>query len=256
MIAFRHGVVLESAPSLAVETDGRRQVVDVPVPIGPVVAGDTVLIAVTDVDVGVERFAFTMALGAWPSDAPDPTGPLGLAATPVIVLPDPAWTELAVAGAVRAGRMEAACVRLPGDVEALGLRLLLAVTDGAEVVLVEGGGAAVLRVARALGGRPLPVLPLPDGDAVTALLGACELDVDVPVPSLEEPGRSLVSSLLRSTALVTPHRTVEVDPGPAFAEAGVDIDRASLEGLAAAAAGVLAGRLAAGNRRWRAEVEP
>ena len=48
---------------------------------------------------------------------------------------------------------------------------------------------------------------------------------------------------------------MEVDPGPAFAHAGLDIGRASLEALAAGAAGVLAGRLSAGNRRWRAQLD-
>ena len=167
-----------------------------------------------------------MAVGPWPADAPDPAGPLGLASTPVIVLPDPVWSDLAIAGALRAGR-QPACVRLPGDAPALGLQLLVAVTDGAEIVLVEGGAGPHLRVARALGGRPLAVLPLPDGAAVASMFDGCELDVHVPVPSLEDPERSVVAECLRPLGLEATHHLVEVDPAPAFEQAGVALDGAT-----------------------------
>jgi hypothetical protein len=42
-----------------------------------------------------------------------------------------------------------------------------------------------------------------------------------------------------------------VDPRPAFDELGLDVHDARLDQLAAAAAGILAGRLAAANARWR-----
>ena len=114
--------------------------------------------------------------------------------------------------------------------------MLVAVTEGAEVVLVEGGGGPHLRVARALGGRPLPCCRCPIGDAVeTTLARCCGLDVDVPVPSLEEPERSLVAECLRPLTLEATHHLVEVDPAPAFEQAGVDLDRASLHARAAGA---------------------
>jgi hypothetical protein len=255
MIVFRRGVVLDAAgPDLEIDLGGETLLAEVPVPLGPVHAGDALLVVQTTVDVGIERYELTMAIGAWPQDAPDPAGPLGLASTPVIVLPDPVWSDLATAGALRAGR-QPACLRLPGDAPALGLQMLVAVTEGADVVLVEGGSGPHLRVARALGGRPIPVLPLPDREAVASMLLGCDLDVHVPVPTLEDPRRSSVSALLRPLALETTHHVVEVDPAPAFAQAGLDIGGASLEALAAGAAGVLAGRLAAGNRRWRAQLE-
>jgi hypothetical protein len=47
------------------------------------------------------------------------------------------------------------------------------------------------------------------------------------------------------------HHLVEVDPRPAYDELGLDLGGAGLGQLAAAAAGVLAGRLAARNERWR-----
>ena len=255
MIAFRRGVILDEAGlDLVVDLGEETLVAEVPLPLGPALPGDVLLIAQTQVDVGIERRELTMAIGTWPSDAPDPASPLGLAATPVIVLPDPLWADLATAGALRAGRGPA-CLRLPGDAPALGLQMLVAVTEGADVVLVEGGAGPHLCLARALGGRPLPVLALPDRDAVAAMFRGCELDVHVPVPALEDPQRSHVSALLRALALETTHHVVEVDPAPAFAHAGLDIGEASLEALAAGAAGVLAGRLAAGNRRWRAQLE-
>ena len=81
----------------------------------------------------------------------------------------------------------------PRRCSANGFGLLVAVSEGADVVLVEGGAGQHLRVARALGGRPLAVLPLPDRDAVASLFDGCGLDVHVPVPSLEDPERSLVA---------------------------------------------------------------
>ena len=254
MIAFRRGVLVETGADVVVETDGVRLVAEVPVPFGAMPVGQSLVVAQTTIEVGIEARELTLAIGPWPVDAPDPAGPLGLAATPVIVLPDPVWSDLAIAGALRAGR-HPATLRLPGDALALGLRLLVAVSEGADVVLVEGGAGQHLRVARALGGRPLAVLPLPDRDAVASLFDGCGLDVHVPVPSLEDPERSLVAECLRPLELEATHHLLEVDPAPAFEQAGVALDGAPLDALAAAAAGVLAGRLAANNRRWRAQFE-
>jgi hypothetical protein len=50
------------------------------------------------------------------------------------------------------------------------------------------------------------------------------------------------------------HHLVEVDARPALEELG-DLAGDSLSALAAAAAGVLAGRIVVGDRRWRAEAE-
>ena len=256
MIAFQRGVILDATgPDLLVDLAGAApSMTQAPLPLGEVRVGDAVIVARTTVDVGIERYELSIVIGVWPLDAPDPTGPLGLASTPVIVLPDPVWSDLATAGALRAGH-QPACLRLPGDAPALGLQMLVAVTEGADVVLVEGGAGPHLQMARALGGRPLPILPLPDRDAVAAMFEGCELDVHVPVPALEDPQRSEVAGTLRPLSLETTHHLVEVDPAPAFAHAGLDIGRASLEALAAGAAGVLAGRLAAGNRRWRAQLD-
>ncbi len=255
MIAFRSGVVVDTMGSdVVVEIDGERLVAEVPVPLGATSVGDSFMVVQTTVEVGIDRRELTMAIGSWPPDAPDPAGPLGLASTPVIVLPDPVWSDLAAAGALRAGR-QPACLRLSGDAPALGLRALVAVTEGAEVVLVEGGAGPHLRVVRALGGRPLAVLPLPDRDAVESMFQGCGLDVHVPVPSLEDPERSVVADCLRPLELEAMHHLVEVDPAPAFEQAGLVLDGAPLHALVAAAAGVLAGRLSASNRRWRAQLE-
>ena len=255
MIAFRHGVLVDTlGTDVVVEIDGARLVAEVPVALGAMSVGGSLVVVQATVEVGIEGRELTLAIGPWPPDAPDPAGPLGLAATPVIVLPDPVWSDLATAGALRAGR-QPATLRLPRDAPALGLQMLAAVTEGADVVLVEGGAGPHLRVARALGGRPLAVLPLPDRDAVATMLRGCGLDVHVPVPSLEDPERSVVADCLRSLQLEATHHLVEVDPAPAFEQAGLVLDGASLHALTAAAAGVLAGRLAASNRRWRAQLE-
>jgi len=213
-------------------------------------AGD--LCARTVLEVGVEQHDVTFDLGAWPQDAPDPAGPLGLASTPVIVLPDDRWTDLATAGALRAGH-QPACLRLPADAPRLGIQLLVAINEGADVVLIEGGGGPQLDLARALGGRPLAVLPLNRPQDIGSYLMGCTFDAHVPVPTGDDPFRARVADAIAALHLEMRHHVVEVDPNPAFAEAGMDPSGMPLDAFAAAAAGVLAGRLAAAGRRWRAQ---
>src|SRR6476469_3658890 len=69
--------------------------------------GDDVVAAAAPVDVGVTHHERSAFLGPWPSDRPDPGGPLGLVSTPVIRLPDPSTVEVALAGVDRAGRSSA-----------------------------------------------------------------------------------------------------------------------------------------------------
>jgi len=257
MITFHRAALCEPAVEghpLTVQDAGGIRTVEATVPLGDLRAGDAVVLAEASVEVGIETFDLTIALGRWPAGAPDPAGPLGLASTPVIVLPDPVWSDLATAGALRAGQVPA-CLRLPGDGPALGLSMLVAVAEGADVVLIEGGSGLHLRIARVLGGRPLAVLPVPDRAAVERMFQGCGLDVHVPIPSLGDPARSRLHGFLGPLELEATHHLVEVDPAPAFAHAHLDIAQASIESLMAAAAGVLAGRLAAGNRRWRAQLE-
>jgi len=206
----------------------------------------------TVLEVGVETHDVTLELGAWPEDAADPAGPLGLASTPVVVLPDDRWTDLATAGALRAGR-QPACLRLPADGPRLGIQLLVAATEGAEVILIEAGGGPQLDLTRALGGRPLAVLPLDRPEEIGRYLAGCAFDVHVPVPTGDDRFRARVAAAIETFHLEMRHHLVEVDPTPAFAEAGSNPSEVSLDALAAAAAGVLAGRLAAGGRRWRAQ---
>lgn len=210
------------------------------------------LVARTTVDVGAETHDVSIDLGPWPETASDPTGPLGLAATPVVVLDDDRWIDLAASGVRRAGR-GAPCARVAAEAERLGLRLLLLVAEGADAVLVARGDTATLDVARALGGRPIAAIPLNRSDALGAWLEDCAFDVHIPIPSLDEPARGELRDLLAPLALETAHHVVEVDPQPALAEAGLDPGEVSVGALAVAAAGVLAGRLAAANRRWRTE---
>jgi hypothetical protein len=168
-----------------------------------------------------------------------------------VVTTPPAVSTIVRAGALRAGRSPAVLV-LPGDAPHLAGQLLVAVAEGSEVLVVEDGDADVLTVARALGGRPIPALPLDEPDQLAALVGALAVDVTLAVPDGDDAFRARVRQALAPVDPTTLHHLVDVDPRPAFDELGWDPSRASLEGLAAAAAGVLAGRLAHGNRRWRA----
>jgi uncharacterized protein DUF3866 len=145
-------------------------------------------------------------------------------------------------------------------------------TDTTWGVSALGSGHALMAAAT-LQGRPIPALRVSFADererhrgvshhSLTILADVCKVDVNVPVPVLEdEAQRSAVRDALRSRKLEEIHHLVEVDGSPAVEELrarGVDV-RTMGRGieddpaffLAAGAAGVLAGRMAAENRRWR-----
>ena len=133
-----------------------------------------------------------------------------------------------------------------------------------------------LMAARTLEGRPVPALRVSFADererhrgvshhSLTILGDVCTVDVNVPVPVLPEGDqRAAVWDALRARKLEELHHLVEVDGAPAVDELrargidvrtmgrGIEDDPAFF--LAAGAAGVLAGRMTAENRRWRAGV--
>ena len=203
--------------------------------------------AITEVAVGAVRRQVRVSLGPWSGDDFDPGG---LRGAPVVIVPDPAWTELARRGALRAGAQPTVLI-LPGDAPRIGIQLLVAYAEGVDVTIVEGGTGAVMTLARILGGRPIPALPLPDPHAVERLFEGCEVDVDVPVPSLEGGEREGMRRTIGPLALHDVHHLVEVDPRPAFDDLGLEIAGAAPAALTAAAAGVLAGRVSVRSRRWR-----
>jgi hypothetical protein len=202
--------------------------------------------AVADVAVGIGAVSLRTPLGPWVTTTPDPTA---LAGAPVLLLPDPTWTETARTGALRAGRQPPILI-LPADVPAIGGQLLVAVAERVEVVLVPGRGLAAAHAARVLNGRPILALPADDPVACEDILRDLEVDVHVPVPSLEGTARDELRELMRGLEPERMHHVVEVDPRPAFDDPE-RLREASLGGLVSAAAGVLAGRLAVAARRWR-----
>ena len=146
-------------------------------------------------------------------------------------------------------------------------------TDTTWGVSALASGNALNAVA-ALGGRPIPSLRVSFADprerhrsvshhSLTILRDVCLVPTDVPVPALEDDEqRAAVWDALRGAKLEERHQLVEVDGRPALAELadrgieprsmGRGVDDDPVYFLAAGAAGVLAGRVAAGNRRWRA----
>jgi hypothetical protein len=131
--------------------------------------------------------------------------------------------------------------------------------------------------AATLGGRPIPALRVSFADrrerhrgvshhSLTILADVCKVDVNVPVPVLDDDAeRADVWDALRARKLEDVHHLVEVDGRPAVDELrdrgirvttmgrGIDDDPAFF--LAAGAAGVLAGRMVAGDRRWHASLD-
>ena len=145
-------------------------------------------------------------------------------------------------------------------------------TDTTWGVSALASGHSLMAVAT-LQGRPIPALRVSFADererhrgvshhSLTILADVCKVPVNVPVPTLaHEEQRTAIWDALRSRRLDDVHQLVEVDGQPALEELrergvdvrsmgrGIDDDPAFF--LAAGAAGVLAGRLAAENRRWR-----
>lgn len=135
------------------------------------------------------------------------------------------------------------------------------------------GSGDTLNAAGTLGGRPIPSLRLSFADerarhrgvshhSLTILRDVCKVPTDVPVPVLvNDAQRATIWDGLRAAKIEERHQLVEVDGRPALEELaergirprsmgrGVDDDPVFF--LAAGAAGVLAGRSAAANRRWR-----
>jgi hypothetical protein len=130
-----------------------------------------------------------------------------------------------------------------------------------------------LMAAATLGGRPVPALRVSFADererhrgvshhSLTILAEVCRVDVNVPVPVLDDEGqREAVWASLREPKLEERHHLVEVDGRPALDELaergvevttmgrGIDDDPAFFQ--AAGAAGILAGRMTAEDRRYR-----
>jgi hypothetical protein len=255
MIAFLRGTLLQAS-----QANGTAHVAlpmgdaaaDVPTPAGSIQPGDDVAVARVLIRVGTSTIDRHVLLGpwvrGWESDPPD------LRSMPVVVLPMAGELPVALAGVRRAGRGAGTGV-LSHGAPALGLRVLDAARDGAEVIVIEGGGRPHLWLARMLGGRPISALPLERPERLRSLFEGLQVDVDVPVPAADGARRSAIHTLLAPLALEATHQLVEVDPTPAFDELGLGHPAATLDTLAAGAAGVLAGRMAAGNRRWRAQIE-
>jgi hypothetical protein len=208
---------------------------------------DGSLVAVSEVTAGVETRTVRVALGRHGRHI----DPGGLRNTPVVVVATPSSVTLVRAGAVHAGRASVQVVdQEPTD--PLGARLLGGAADAEVIVVVTPASPPVqaLIVARALGGRPLPAIPLSEPTRARDMLDGCWVDLDVAVPALEHPRRAEVRRTLDELGLIAgPHHVVEVDPRAALH--GRSTVTMSLSELAAAATGVLAGRIAAGNRRWR-----
>lgn len=205
------------------------------------------LFATAEVPIGPARRSVRLLLGPWSGSDFDPAG---LRGAPVVLVPDPSTTELVRRGALRAGGQPTVLI-VPGDAPRLGIQLLVAYQEGVDVTIVERGGGVVMNLARYLGGRPIPALPLPDPGEVARQFEGCEVDVDVPVPSLDGPARERMHEIVEPLGLHEFHHVVEVDPRPAFDDLGLSIDDATPAALTAAAAGVLAGRVSVRSRRWR-----
>jgi hypothetical protein len=140
----------------------------------------------------------------------------------------------------------------------------------------EVAGGMHLNAAGILGGRPIAALRVSFADpsyrhhgvsphSIRVLSEVALLPVHVAVPALDEESRGTVWEALKEASVEERHQLVEVAGGPAvdlLVERGLEpvtMGRGLGEDpaffLAAGAAGILAGRMAAGTARWRRERE-
>jgi len=134
------------------------------------------------------------------------------------------------------------------------------------------GGGNTANAVDALGGRPVVSLRISFADtrqrhrgvshhSLTVLTEVCRVPAHVAVPVLEDPEREVVWNALRAAGLEDRHQLVEVEGRPGLdllEERGVEVDsmgRAPPDDpaffLAAGAAGILAGRMAARAAAWK-----
>ena len=251
MIAYIRGWLDGSADGseAPIRTHEGRVVARTFSPPGGLVRNDEVVAASATIAVGVLDRDETALLGPWPVDGSHPAGPLGLASTPVILMPDAATIDIALAAVARAGR-GSAVARVDASTSGLGLALLAAADAGADILVMSGAMGLHIDLVRILGGRAVVALASPDPVAIVSWFQGAELGADLPLPTANPQGSADIAAL----RLESVHQLVQVDPTPALDEAGVRVT--SFGVLSAAAAGILAGRIAAGNRRWRATFEP
>jgi hypothetical protein len=136
------------------------------------------------------------------------------------------------------------------------------------------GSGHALDAVEALGGRPVAALRMSFADlrprhrgvshhSLTILEKVVHCRANVAVPVLDDDSRDIVWDALRARRLEERHQLVEADGRPALVElerSGIEVEsmgRTAAEDpvffLAAGAAGVVAGRMAAGSRAWRRE---
>ena len=183
--------------------------------------------------------------------------------TPIVLMPTADMVSTVMAGLARAG----ASPDVAAVTNEATLAELLAPGDSVDAAVLWNGSFPDLphAVERLLarGARPVPALEAARGIGVLpssiVALTALPAGLNVPVPSLQEDdARALVWSCLREARLEEHHHLVEVDGGPAIEElrAKGTPPGGDLFGLlAAGAAGVLAGRMVAGNRRWGRQLD-
>jgi hypothetical protein len=187
------------------------------------------------------------------------TAEMMLGGRPVVVLDRGSLALVARAGAVRADR--AASVAVIRDLDRLRMSTTGSRFDVIIVACDQGAVAQTLRAVARLGGRGIPVIDLV-GDQEPALgVATLELladpslrDLNVPVPVVAgDSERRALWDRLRAAGVQERHHPVEVDGRPALAELhsrGLPVADGDLRALAAGAAGVLAGRMAAASRAW------
>jgi hypothetical protein len=184
---------------------------------------------------------------------------------PVVVLTEPAWASVVIAGIDRAG----GATRITDTDDPAIDGLAAAAAAGAEVIIVETEMPRVRDTLSDLidvGARGLPVLLIETVSGTPRLRTGSQdwllrddlSDINVPVPAVDEDdARRALWDDLRAARVEERHHLVEVNGLPALQQLAAEgrARDADWSVLAAGAAGVLAGRMAVSNRRWRAQLD-